>query len=152
VSSSSGPTLSGMDPNLVAAIASVSVIAITVIGQWINSRNDRSLTNQELDILKKLDSNSMAARELSEVIHFRITKWHRRIAKTRQLLRSAVVWAVIGYLLLVTAVQLTHFPRDTDLMLLLGAFILAGSIAFAVAGVRFGQFLIRRRQDRIATG
>ena len=80
-----------MDPNLVAAIASVSVIAITVIGQWINSRNDRSLTNQELDILKKLDSNSMAARELSEVIHFRITKWHRRIAKTRQLLRSAVV-------------------------------------------------------------
>jgi hypothetical protein len=30
------------------------VIAITVIGQWINSRNDRNLTNQELDILKAI--------------------------------------------------------------------------------------------------
>jgi hypothetical protein len=40
-----------MGPNLIPAIASVVVILITVIGQWINSRNDRSLTNQELDIL-----------------------------------------------------------------------------------------------------
>jgi hypothetical protein len=141
-----------MDPNLIAAIASVSVIAITVIGQWINSRNDRILTNQELDILKKLDSNSTAARELSEVIQFRIAKWHRRIAKARQLLRSAIVWGVIGYLLLTTAVQLSIFPRDSDLMLLLGALILLGSAAFAVAGVKLGQFLIRRRRDRIATG
>jgi hypothetical protein len=38
---------------------------ITVIGQWISSRNDRNLTNQELDILKKLDPNSKTARDLS---------------------------------------------------------------------------------------
>jgi len=41
------------------------LIMITVIGQWISSRNDRNLTNQELDILKKLDPNSKTARDLS---------------------------------------------------------------------------------------
>jgi uncharacterized membrane protein YraQ (UPF0718 family) len=141
-----------MGPNLIAAIASVLVIAITVIGQWINSRNDRNLTNQEVDILKKLDSNSTAARELSQVIQFRIAKWHRRIAKSRQLLRGTIVWGVVGYLMFLAAVQLRVLPRDSDLMLLLGALILFGSVAFAIAIVRLVQFLKRHRQERDAAG
>jgi hypothetical protein len=59
------PYPSGVGPNLIAAITSVVVIMITVIGQWISSRNDRNLINQELDILKKLDPNSKTARDLS---------------------------------------------------------------------------------------
>ena len=41
------PYSSRVVASLIAAIASVIVITITVIGQWINSRNDRNLTNQE---------------------------------------------------------------------------------------------------------
>jgi hypothetical protein len=137
-------------PNLIAAIASVVVIAITVMGQWINSRNDRNLTNQEVDILKKLDSNSTAARELSQVIQFRIAKWHRRIAKSRQLLRGTIVWGVVGYLMFLAALQLRAFPQDMDLLLLRGALILFGSAALAVAAIRLVQFLKRHHQERDA--
>jgi hypothetical protein len=52
------PYASGMTPELIAGLASVVVIVITVMGQWFNSRNDRQLTNLELDIWKKLDPNS----------------------------------------------------------------------------------------------
>jgi hypothetical protein len=67
-----------MDPDKFAAIASVIVIVVTVIGQWINSRNDRTLANQELDILAKLALSSGDASQLHEVIRFRIAKWHQR--------------------------------------------------------------------------
>jgi hypothetical protein len=95
-----------MGPNLIAAIASVVVILITVIGQWINSRNDRSLTNQELDILQKLDNlkeldaNPSAARELSEVIQFRIAKWHDKTVKSERFVRRAWMWAAVSWMLL----------------------------------------------------
>jgi hypothetical protein len=141
-----------MDTNLIAPIASILVIAITVIGQWINSRNDRNLTNQELDILKKLDSNSTAARELSAVIQFRIAKWHRRIAKSRQLLRGTIVWGVISYLLFLVILQIAPRPKDVDLILWFGALILFGSVAFAVAVIRLVQFLKRHRQEHGAVG
>jgi hypothetical protein len=139
-----------VSPNLIAAIASVIVIVITVIGQWINSRNDRILTNQELDILKKLDPNSGAARELSEVVQFRIAKWHHRIDKSRPLLRESIVSGVVGYLLLQTAASLRFFEKDLDLKILYVALILLGSLAWVVAGARLGQFLIIRRQERLA--
>jgi hypothetical protein len=71
-----------VSPNLITAIARVIVIVITVAGQWINSHNDRSLTNQELDILKKLDPESPAARELNEVVQSRIAIWRQSAALT----------------------------------------------------------------------
>jgi hypothetical protein len=99
------PYRSGVGPNLIAALTSVVVIMITVIGQWISSRNDRNLTNQELDILKKLDPNSKTARDLSEVIQARIAKWRQRIAQSRRHLRGAIWWAVAGYVILIIAIS-----------------------------------------------
>ena len=68
------PYPSGVRPDLIAALTSVVVIMSTVIGQWIRSRNDRTLTHQELDILKKLDPTSQTARDLSEVLQARIAQ------------------------------------------------------------------------------
>jgi hypothetical protein len=100
-----------MSPNLIAAFASVIVIVITVIGQWINSRNDRAVTNQELDILEKLDSNGVAARELSEVIEFRIAKWHQRTtSKSARRLRRVIVVLAVGWILLLLTLILLYQP------------------------------------------
>lgn len=91
-------------------------------------------------------------RALSEVIQFRIAKWHRRIAKSRQLLRGTIVCGVVGYLLLLAALQLAPRTKDVDLMILFGALILFGSVTFAVAVVRLVQFLRRQRQEQEAAG
>jgi hypothetical protein len=106
------PYPSGVGPNLIAALTSVVVIMITVIGQWISSRNDRNLTNQELDILKKLDPNSKTARDLSEVIQARIAKWRQRIAQSRRHLRGAIWWALAGYVILIIAIS--YFMSDAE--------------------------------------
>jgi hypothetical protein len=141
-----------MGPNLIAAIASIIVIVITVIGQWLNTRNDRNLANQELEILKKLDSNSQAARELSELIEFRIAKWHKGIAISRRRVRSAIVWFVIGYMLYLAAFQIAFREKDFDLWIMFGALILFGGVALVVAAVRLLQAVVRRRGDRVAGG
>ena len=65
---------------------------------------------------------------------------------------GTIVWGVVGYLMFLAAVQLRVLPRDSDLMLLLGALILFGSVAFAIAIVRLVQFLKRHRQERDAAG
>jgi hypothetical protein len=138
-----------MSPNLIAAIASVIVIIITVIGQWISSRNDRNLTNQELDILKRLDPSGPTARELSEVIQFRVAKWRRRIAKSRQRLRSGSAWFVAGYLIYVfLVVPLSQEEgKDADLTVFFWALIVFGGVAFLIAAVRLVQFVVARSEE-----
>ena len=88
-----------MGSNLIPAVVTVIGIIIGVIGQWINSRNDRNLTNQEVDILTKLDPNSSAARELSKVIEFRVAKWYGKILKSRRAEREASNWGIASFLL-----------------------------------------------------
>jgi hypothetical protein len=88
--------ISALIPVLVPALTSVIVVVITAVGQWINSRNDRSLANQELDALKKLDPETEAAQELTEVIQFRIAKWYARIAESRRALRDATIWSAVS--------------------------------------------------------
>ena len=44
----------------------ISAIVVAVVGivvPLVNSRNDRVLTDQEVDILRKLDPNSKAAKD-----------------------------------------------------------------------------------------
>jgi hypothetical protein len=85
--------------SLIPALASIAAIAITVVGQWINTRNDRVITNQELDLLKKLDPGSDAAKQLSQVIATRISDWHAKSQPSRLDRRRAVVWMTVGYLI-----------------------------------------------------
>jgi hypothetical protein len=141
-----------MGPNLIAAIASVIVIIVTVIGQFVSSRNDRNLTNQELDILKKLDPNSPTARELSEVIQFRVAKWRRRITKSRRRLRSGFAWLAAGYVFYLFAIPQEHKEKDIDLTILFWALIVVGGVAFVISTVRFVQFVVARSEERVARG
>ena len=49
----------------------------------VNSRNDRVLTDQEVHILKKLDPNSQAAKDLSAVVEARVSRWYQKAYKTQ---------------------------------------------------------------------
>ena len=62
---------------------------------------DSNVTNQELEILKKLDPNSGTACELSEVIETRIAHWHRDIGKSGRRIRLLKVWGVVSLILLI---------------------------------------------------
>jgi hypothetical protein len=135
-----------VSPNLITAIASVVVILITVIGQWINSRNDRSLTNQELDILKGLDANAPAARELSEVIQFRISKWHDKTVKSARLVRRALSWLAVTWLLLMAGSLIES--RAFSLDLLETIFLVLASVAFLAMVFTWLQFSKERSNEK----
>ena len=77
-------TLVPMGTALIAAAASVLAVLVSVVGTVINSRNDRALTHQEVDLLTKLQPDSKAARELHAVIEARINSWYGRAYKTRR--------------------------------------------------------------------
>jgi hypothetical protein len=128
-----------------------------VIGQWINSRNDRAVTNQELDIVKKLDSNSTAARELREVVEFRIAGWRQRMTKSAQLLRSGIVLYAVGTMLILLASQFViqqAFPQRSwlfqSLAFLSYVLMVSGLVAWIVSGLRLGRFFAVRHEERAA--
>jgi hypothetical protein len=138
-----------MAPNLIAAAASVIVIVITVIGQWISSRNDRNLTNQEADLLQKLDSHSSAARELSEVIELRISRWRRRMtawSRTRRF--SLWLFQVGGVLVLV--VYPFVFPSEQTTLLLYVFYIGLTFMWSGVIWLVYSVFERRREEQRAA--
>jgi type II secretory pathway component PulL len=60
---------------LITAVGLVLVSIVSVTGQWLTSRNDRTLTHQEVDLLKKLDPDSGAAADVTAVIQSRIASW-----------------------------------------------------------------------------
>jgi hypothetical protein len=68
-------------PVLIPSIGVVLVAVIGLLGQLATSRNERSFTNQEVDLLQKLDPKSKVAKDLSEVIEARVSGWHRRFYK-----------------------------------------------------------------------
>jgi hypothetical protein len=72
---------------IVGAIGLVLVALLGVLGQFLTSRNDRTLTDQEVDLLRKLDPNSQAARDLIAVVESRIATWHWK-ALTRRARRA----------------------------------------------------------------
>jgi hypothetical protein len=136
--------------SLVPAIAGVIGIIITVIGQWINSRNDRNLTNQELDILNKLDSNSPAAHKLSEVIESRIETWRKRAIKSKRLKRRALVWVVVSYILVLLLIPLWAPTSFTEY--LIAMMVLAGSASLILAAITYWQALTAERNERRVGG
>jgi hypothetical protein len=141
-----------MPPNLISllvpALASVIVIIITVTGQWINSRNDRNLANQEVEILKKLDSNSRTARELNEVIEFRVTRWHRKIAQSRRSRWRAIALALAGYVLSVFGLTAYVFAGEFTWSMVV--WFLLAALVFISALQAFFVASKERRQERKA--
>ena len=65
---------------LITAAGLVLVAAVSALGQWLNARNDRTLTHQEVDLLKKLDPMSEGANALAEVVELRIASWKKQEA------------------------------------------------------------------------
>jgi hypothetical protein len=136
--------------SLIPAIASIIGIIITVIGQWINSRNDRNLTNQELDILKKLDSNSRAARELSQVIESRIETWRKKAMKSERLKRRALVLVVVSYILVLLLIPLWSPTSFREY--LIAIMVLAGLASVTLAAIKYWQALTAQRRERRVDG
>jgi hypothetical protein len=132
-----------MAPELIAAIASVVVIVITVTGQWINSRNDRSLTSQDVDIWKKLDPDSKAARDLIHVIEFRIAKWRERIGSAR-LRRSGYSWGFAGAFWLLLAIA--AYATDTQGWVVGPLLLAVASFGYMVE--KFKQSLSEQRREQ----
>jgi hypothetical protein len=66
---------------LIPVVGAVLVAVIAAAGQVINSRNDRAQAHQEVDLLRKLDPTSDAAKELAAVVQARIGRWHRKFYK-----------------------------------------------------------------------
>jgi Flp pilus assembly protein TadB len=101
-----------MAPTLIAALTSVIVIMITTLGQWLSNRNDRALAHQEVELLKHLQPNSRAAKDLEEVIASRIDVWKFELRPVAVFYRVFAFWAVLAYLfsLVFVAVMLTA-PR-----------------------------------------
>lgn len=64
---------------LIAAIASVLVVLITVVGQIISTRNDRQTALLEVQLLAKLPPDSRAAQNLEKVITTRSMLWSRNL-------------------------------------------------------------------------
>jgi hypothetical protein len=140
-----------MGPSVIAAIASVTVIVITVIGQWINSRNDRNLTNQEVDLLKKLDPKSKAARELNDVIDFRIGKWRQRITKSKRLARMGIFWMVACYMnIIIATLALSGFGEENQQAgYLLLAFFIMSTIFLFIGVVLLIRSAVVRSEEQI---
>jgi hypothetical protein len=83
---------------LISALASIVIVLITVVGQWIGSRNDRALTLQEVELLSRIDPTSEAAGDLNWVIDRRIAGWRSRYSPARALRR--LTWRVTGLLMM----------------------------------------------------
>ena len=75
---------------------------------------DSNVTNQELDILKKLDPNSGTPCELREVIETRIAHWHRDIGKSGRRIRLLKVWGVVSLILLTVFLRPSMPSQRTD--------------------------------------
>ena len=86
----------------------ISAIVVAVVGivvPLVNSRNDRVLTDQEVDILRKLDPNSKAAKELSAVIEARVSQWYQRAYRVQKTPTGPVRKQRSGSLVIVRVVQ-----------------------------------------------
>jgi hypothetical protein len=54
-----------MAPSVITVVGLILVALISSAGILLTTRNDRALTHQEVDLLKKLDPESRAAKDLS---------------------------------------------------------------------------------------
>jgi len=84
----------------------VALVAATV--SVLNSRNDRAISNLEADLLKKLDPQSEAARQLNAVIEARVNGWYRKAYKIKKtstgekpVRRRNIAAIVVGWLLII---------------------------------------------------
>ena len=50
----------------------------------VRNRGDRAVALQEIELLIKLDPNSQAAHQLSEIIQRRISDWHQKMFPAQQ--------------------------------------------------------------------
>jgi hypothetical protein len=97
---------------LIAGAAVVLAGLIAVIGQWLNSRNDRQLTLLEVELHSKMPSEAKAARlELEHVIDDRIHRWYLRTHPFERSLRAAWVGVAFAFLFLATGI-LVHYVTD----------------------------------------
>ena len=101
-----------MSEALLSNLGLIIVAVVTVGGQWVNSRNDRALAHQEVDLLKKLDDpTSSAAVDLNEVIEERLRVWKKRARPSYRLLRTGYMTLFVAYVL-VAAFQLAGGPQE----------------------------------------
>jgi Flp pilus assembly protein TadB len=69
---------------LIPSLGLVIVAVIGLFGQLAASRNERTVTQQEielLELLQKLDPTSTAAKHLREVIEARVRHWHDKVVQ-----------------------------------------------------------------------
>ena len=99
-----------MTEAFLTSLGLIIVALVTVGGQWLNGRNDRALTHQEVDLLAKLNPDSLAAAQLRAVIQDRINRWHVRTRPWFQMYRR--VWRTlgVGYLVLTVSILLLPWP------------------------------------------
>jgi cation transport ATPase len=101
-----------MSEALLSSLGLIIVAVVAVVGQWVNSRNDRALAHQEVDLLKKLDDpKSSAAVDLKEVIEERMRVWKKRARPSYRLLRTGYMTLLVAYVL-VAAFQLLGGPQE----------------------------------------
>jgi len=89
---------------LIPAIAVVLVGLFALLGQYLNARNDRAITLQELEILSKLRRNSTEAEELSALVSRRIARWHATKLGASALLST--MWYSLGAALIMLSLAL----------------------------------------------
>ena len=129
-----------MSEALLSTLGLIIVAVVTVVGQWVSSRNDRALAHQEVDLLKKLDDpKSSAAVDLKAVIEDRLRVWKKRAQPSYRLLRTGYMTLFVAYLL-VAAIRLLEAPEHPEGLYL--ATYLALLIAIIVTGVTSAYFLL----------
>jgi hypothetical protein len=123
----------------------------------INSRNDRSLANQEIDILKKLDPNGAEAHQLSEVIQSRIARWHWRASESRRLVLYGVVCFYIALLAVYLGVYMSE-PETLNrkavvfILSVVGSVFYAFSLYLIIRGSRMLRKERRSREGKVRSG
>lgn len=92
----------------VLAFAGVLLVAaLGIVGLWLPLRHERTLANQEADLLAKLDPASQPAKDLKAIIEARIGRWHKQMFKKDQATGKEVTRRSLSTVLLTVAVILS---------------------------------------------
>jgi hypothetical protein len=70
-----------MAPTIITVVGLILVALISLAGTLLTTRNDRALSHQEVDLPKKLDPESRAAKDLSLVIEAGVNRWYKKYYK-----------------------------------------------------------------------
>jgi hypothetical protein len=103
-----------MVPALITSIATLLGAVIYAVGQFVSNRNDRTLAQQEVDLLKKLQPGSQAQTDLEMIIRKRIGKWRERYEESHFAFNHARNFLVFAAVAVAMAMPMLFYLKPEE--------------------------------------